>query len=116
MADMNCPYCGTECEVCHDDGHGYEEDVFHEHECHECEKTFVFETHISMSYYSKKADCLNGAEHRWKATYTYPVRYTKQVCQECGFDRPSTQDEIAQAIQSRATPSNPPERGEGEKS
>ena len=92
--DMHCPYCGEPCEVCHDDGQGYEEDVLHEHECHECEKTFVFETYIHFSYEAKKADCLNGADHTLEPSFTYPIRYTKQVCRECGFERASTQAEI----------------------
>lgn len=42
MSDMQCPYCGADQEVCHDDGAGYVEDQRHEHTCSECDKTFVF--------------------------------------------------------------------------
>lgn len=33
MGDMQCPYCGADQEVCHDDGAGYSEDTRHEHTC-----------------------------------------------------------------------------------
>ena len=36
MADMACPYCGSEQEVCHDDGAGYAEDETHQHTCSSC--------------------------------------------------------------------------------
>ena len=29
MSDMQCPYCGADQEVCHDDGAGYSEDERH---------------------------------------------------------------------------------------
>ena len=64
MADLECPYCDAENDVCHDDGAGYSEDERHEMECHACGKSFVFNTYISFSYQPKKADCLNGTPHR----------------------------------------------------
>lgn len=67
MSDMQCPYCGADQEVCHDDGNGYAEGVKHEHECSECEKTFVFETFISFDYEPSKADCLNGPSMSWRS-------------------------------------------------
>ena len=63
MSDLECPYCGAENEVCHDDGAGYAEDEAHEMECGECEKSFTFQTHISFSYHPEKADCLNDGNH-----------------------------------------------------
>jgi len=63
MYDIECPYCGKEQDICHDDGHGYEEGVRHEEECEECEKTFIFLTTISFDYEPYKADCLNGEPH-----------------------------------------------------
>jgi len=63
--DVECPYCGKDQEINHDDGFGYEEGVSHEQECGNCEKAFVFQTSISFYYESYKADCLNGSPHKW---------------------------------------------------
>lgn len=63
MKDLTCPYCGHEQDVNHDDGFGYEEDEAHQVECAECEKKFIFHTHISFSYHESKANCLNGGPH-----------------------------------------------------
>ena len=41
MDEVECPYCGKETEVCHDDGACFEEDVLHETSCDHCDKTFV---------------------------------------------------------------------------
>jgi len=38
---VNCPYCGAEQEICHDDGYGYEEDVLHQQECSEFIATWL---------------------------------------------------------------------------
>ena len=50
MSDLECPYCEKDCEVCHDDGFGYEEGKKHQMECPHCGKSFVFETSISFYY------------------------------------------------------------------
>lgn len=93
MKDIECPYCGALQEVCHDDGHGYSEDQRHEHECTECEKTFVFETFISFSYTPYKAECLNDGNHIWEATHSYPRKYSKLQCIHCWNRREPTNDE-----------------------
>jgi len=77
MNDMECPYCGADQEVCHDDGHGYEEGKNHKHRCSKCKKNFVFQTTISFYYEPEKADCLNGADHQLKMSSTYPREYSK---------------------------------------
>ena len=94
--DMECPYCGADQEVCHDDGHGYAEDVRHEHTCSECGKTFVFTTFISFDYTPHKADCLNGGEHELKLTNTYPRRYSQMRCRHCDYSRQATEAEIGE--------------------
>lgn len=93
MSDVDCPYCGFPQEICHDDGYGYEEDVVHEQECIDCEKTFVFETFVSYFYDAKKADCLNGGFHRYKPTNTVPRKYTRMRCRDCDRTRPLTDAE-----------------------
>lgn len=94
MTDVNCPYCGAGNEINHDDGQGYEEDTLHQQYCPSCEKVFVFTTYISFSYDAKKADCLNGAEHKWKPTHTYPLIATKMECDVCGERRNPTETEM----------------------
>jgi len=94
MSDVKCPYCGEEQEINHDDGYGYTEDETFEQECVECEKTFVFTTSISFHYEAAKADCLNGAEHKYKPTHTYPKKYTRMRCVDCGHERNPTNTEM----------------------
>lgn len=95
MSDAECPYCGADVEINHDDGYGYEEDKMHEQECGACDKTFAFTTSIIFSYNTKQADCLNGAEHNYHPTSTFPVRYTKMECTECWYRREPTPAEMA---------------------
>lgn len=66
MYDDNCPYCGKDVEICHDDGYGYDESEYYEQECPYCGKTFVYTTSIHFSHYLEQAPCKNGGEHRWK--------------------------------------------------
>jgi len=94
MSDIESPYCGTEQEINHDDGFGYEEDIFHEQECNSCAKTFVFTTSIHFYYTASKADCLNGSEHNYKRTMTVPRRYTKMRCVDCDHQRLPTDEEM----------------------
>jgi DNA-directed RNA polymerase subunit RPC12/RpoP len=96
--DIDCPYCGHGQDVCHDDGQNYAEDETHEMECYECEKTFVFSTSISFCYDSSKADCLNGSDHKYEATHTYPKERTKMRCVDCDKTRPCTKEEMETAL------------------
>lgn len=86
--DCKCPYCGVEQEINHDGGYGYEEDVKYQQECSHCEKTFVFTTSIHVSHDVYKADCLNGAEHEFEETKTYPKMCAKMRCNVCGDEKP----------------------------
>lgn len=94
MSDINCPYCNAEQEICHDDGQGYAEDETHQQECSECDKTFVFSTSISFYYTPEKAGCLNGGEHNWQPTMTFPRQYTKMRCLMCDESRMPDADEM----------------------
>ena len=94
MKDMKCPYCNSYQDVCHDDGNGYSEEKRHEHECSECEKTFIFTTYISFSYESAKADCLNGCDHNLKLSTTYPRKYSMMRCMNCDYKRQPTDNEF----------------------
>jgi len=93
MSDLECPYCGVDLEVCHDDGEGYEEDILHEMECHVCEKSFIFTTAIIFYYKPKKADCLNDGKHIFKPTNTFPKECTRMECETCGEQRQPTPEE-----------------------
>ena len=105
MSDVKCPYCGLDNEICHDDGFGYEEGVVHEQQCYECEKYYIFYTSIIFHYKSYKADCLNGSEHRFKASITVPVRYTKMICQDCDLSRKPNDQEMSEIVRKRESPS-----------
>lgn len=89
----DCPYCGEEQEINHDDGYGYDEDQTYKQRCCHCAKTFAFTTTISVDYDATKAECLNGGEHAYKKTNTVPRRYTKMRCINCGDERPLTDNE-----------------------
>ncbi len=97
MSDIECPYCGHSQEVNHDDGANYDESVTHQMECYECEKSFVFTTCISFDYYPEKASCLNGGDHEFKASTTFPRQYTKMYCTMCDEQRECTADEMREA-------------------
>jgi hypothetical protein len=88
MPDFDCPYCDAPFEVCHDDGHGYDEDRLHEDECGACGKKFVFRTYISIDHFPEKADCLNGAPHQMEAvTYAPKGLYEHWFrCATCGLE------------------------------
>jgi hypothetical protein len=94
--DVECPYCGADIEICHDDGFGYSEDQLHEYECHECEKNFVFYTSISIYHEAYKADCLNGAPHNMKPAIAYPNFYPERArCEDCGHEENGPFDKAA---------------------
>lgn len=92
--DLECPYCETELEICHDDGFGYEEGVKHQMECDNCGKSFVFETSISFYYEPEKADCLNGDNHTWSVERHFPRQYSRMECSSCGERRIPTEEEM----------------------
>lgn len=101
MKDVNCPYCGYEQDINHDDGYGYEEGVLHQQQCGECDKIFTFSTSISFDYDVEKADCLNGGEHIWRPQKVYPVQYTKMECEYCGEERQPNEEEWKQINQNQ---------------
>ena len=91
--DTNCPYCNAETEIDHDDGYGYEEDGKHEQECGECEKTFTFTISILYCYETEQADCLNGGEHKFEKTATFPKEFSQMRCTMCDKEREMTEEE-----------------------
>jgi hypothetical protein len=93
MSDIECPYCGSGQDINHDDGQGYKEDTLHEQECNTCNKTFTFYTHISFFYTAYQADCLNGSEHKYKLTKTWPKEFSRMQCEDCEHERELTEEE-----------------------
>jgi len=81
--DVECPYCETWNEICHDDGFGYDEHDKHQMQCERCEKYFVFETEITYTFSASKADCLNGGEHEWVTMPCHPEFMASRYC-ACG--------------------------------
>ena len=92
--DIDCPYCGTYQDINHDDGYGYEEDTPHTQHCGNCDKTFVFYTSISFYYESQKAHCLNGSEHEYLVSCTFPRNFSKMICKHCEDKREPTDKEF----------------------
>jgi hypothetical protein len=91
--DVECPYCEKWQEINHDDGYGYEEGEVYEQECCDCNKTFTYTTSISFYHEAEKADCLNGSEHEFEPTRTYPKEYTQMRCKMCDQKREPTEKE-----------------------
>ena len=94
MEGLECPYCGEGLEVCHDDGFGYEENIKHEMQCDNCDKSFVFQTSIMYHYEPEKAECLNDGGHEYVLTNTFPKEFSKMECSMCGDIRELTNKEM----------------------
>lgn len=93
MDSVECPYCGSEEEINHDDGGYYDQDVTHQMQCNNCEKNFVFTTSIRFTYYPEKADCLNDGKHCYVPTHTIPKVLTRMKCCMCDDTRDLTDEE-----------------------
>ena len=93
MSDMQCPYChvGQHADVEFENS----EDVPYEHECSKCGKHFVYTIGLRVYYEPRKADCLNGADHKMKFLRAWPKKYSRIGCKHCAFERIATADEIA---------------------
>lgn len=93
IEDVRCPYCGAKQDIDHEDGYGYEEDKIYNQECPECGKTFAYNTYISFDYDVWKSDCLNGGEHKWEFSISYPKQFSTMFCPNCGERRQLTEEE-----------------------
>ena len=54
MHDVECPYCGSDTDINHEDGQGYTEDELHTQHCYECDRTFGYTTAILYYYEAEK--------------------------------------------------------------
>ena len=86
--DVECPYCRADVDINHDDGYGYEEDGCYEQECPECDRVFSYTTWISIHHEARRADCLNGAPHKYERTKTWPKEFAVMRCVDCGHETP----------------------------
>jgi hypothetical protein len=94
MKDIECPYCHYEQDINHDDGYGYEENIYHQQECEKCGKIFLFETTISFYYDVFQASCLNDeSDHDYQLTHTFPREFANMECKICGDIRELTEEE-----------------------
>ena len=85
--DVECPYCGEEQEICHDDGYGTEEGEIHNQRCGSCSRKFVYTTSYTVDHEVCQADCLNGGEHQYKPVWHTPNDYPDWVmCSVCGHE------------------------------
>lgn len=92
--DLKCPYCGFDFDI--DDRYGIKLDGGdNEATCEneECGKRFGFTAYESVTYCCEKADCLNGADHKWAVRWSAPRRGSKMACQDCGEVREMTAEE-----------------------
>lgn len=88
MYDVGCPYCGADLYINHDDGYGYGEGILYQQECGKCSKTFTYRTNIILLYNIAKANCLNGGEHKYELTKTFPIEAVRLRCSMCGDEKP----------------------------
>lgn len=95
MSSLECPYCEKEID---DPDDMYDPCKNYELECPHCEKSFVFEVEYERYYSASKADCLNGAEHKYSITKTYPKRYAKMRCEMCQDEKPLPKEMLNEII------------------
>lgn len=90
MSDIECPYCGEWMDADNEDypDVGDREDEWYHKECPHCEKTFAYSVEIQFSFTGQKADCLNGGEHKFEKTNTFPERFSRLRCSDCGKEKP----------------------------
>ena len=85
--EIECPYCEEEQPIDHDDGAGYTEGKLETQQCPYCDHYFTYTTSIVYHYEANKADCLNGADHKWEPTWgsCYPsfTRWGEYECATC---------------------------------
>ena len=113
--NANCPYCWEELDI---DPEDYGEDgSTQQHECEHCNKTFIFVTEMVVDITTFKAECLNGAEHKYERIHRLPLILGGKLtirCADCGEEKDIpiedgekygyTKKEIADAIEFKNLP------------
>jgi hypothetical protein len=94
MSRVNCPYCGKEQSIDHDDGYGYDENEIHSQFCDGCDKYFGYTTYISFDYDVFETPCLNeDSEHNYHLNRGFPDFLSNMECSMCGEKRNLTDEE-----------------------
>lgn len=94
MSDtVKCPYCEDYVNIDNCDHY----DGYEEYECPRCSKIFEVYAEPSIHYSAcGKADCLNGAEHKWKKQIGFPeIAFKgKYICEDCSATK-EVKEELA---------------------
>ena len=92
-SNVICPYCKSEYQPeCED----YDESPS-EQECEECRKKYMLYQSYNVDHHADP-DCeINGQEHKY-SMHTLGNGKEHAFCDECGKCKPSTEEEIQQAI------------------
>ena len=98
MSDCKCPYCDK---IIDDPDDCYEPDEVYSHECPYCGKNFVFTIDYIRVYSERRADCLNGGEHQYEETKTWPKEFTRLCCKLCGDEKPISLERKAEIIKNK---------------
>ncbi len=88
MSRCYCPYCEKDMD---DPDDCYETEMAYEEECPHCGKMFIFYVEYEIFYDTHKADCLNGADHNYEETVTFPPELAKLRCTMCDAEKPLEQ-------------------------
>jgi len=92
MSNAECPECGAEIEIEHEDGPG---DNF-EYECPKCLKSFSYSVELIEEISCAKAPCLNGAEHNWRKIEMLKEYPDWKECRWCGREERGKRVESSQ--------------------
>lgn len=84
---VSCPYCNKENKLETENFNNYDQGESIERECRNCGKIFLFSYELSFEFSAQKADCLNGAEHKFERTNAYPEAFRKIACKVCGLEQ-----------------------------
>ena len=90
-----CPYCEKSIEIYCDE---FIDGETSNQKCEYCGKVFAFGVKIVTEYHLKKAPCLNGGEHDWELSYTFPGCRHWVECKNCGKSRSCSQIELQELI------------------
>lgn len=76
--NLICPYCGYE------DQDSWElSESSDNYTCGDCSKNFTYNSSVSRTFTSQKADCLNGAEHNWRDWHNVLPELKQRSCRTC---------------------------------
>jgi sarcosine oxidase delta subunit len=99
MDEVECPYCGEDFEINHDDGQHYEDGKSASDYCPNCDKQVMISTSVSYYHEIEKADCLNEiSDHDWSSWYflwfndDFTKKIERRYCNVCDEEERETHD------------------------